>query len=248
LIESESLKDIYFFKELHDSILEAQKVRKLKSQVTTTLADLSAVSIHKTADTEKLNITNLCLSLLDRSSVTEVEVDSLRLKFEQLKKRSNHCFEEDEIRQKEHLFLKSQVVLCLENLGYEVMDDLEVIDFERESDLLLKIRNQDNYLNLKFKDDGSIRYVFQIPEGPETLSTDQANLKLHEMKTTCDEFNSVLQDLSRMGLKIDLKSEKPIEHQSLVLVPAGKKDNLKEQAKKRQGRQIRKKYLTVTDR
>jgi hypothetical protein len=125
------------------------------------------------------------------------------------------------------------------------MEDLQVIDFEKESDFLLKIRDQENYLNLKFKEDGSMRYVFQIPEDAKGLSTDQKNLKLHEMKVTCDEFQSVLADLSKMGLKIDLRSEKPIEYESLLSVSTSKKDRLKEKSKKRQRQQVRNKYLAV---
>jgi hypothetical protein len=245
LMESESLKDIYFFKELHDSILETEKVRNLKVELTKMLTDLNEVSIHKAVESERQKAIKLCLNLLRLSSVTTNQVDAARQRFEQMLRNSSQCFEQEEIRQKEHLFLKSQLVLCLENLGYEVMEDLQVIDFEKESDFLLKIRDQENYLNLKFKEDGSMRYVFQIPEDPKALSTDQKNLKLHEMKVTCDEFQSVLVDLSKMGLKIDLRSEKPVEYESLLSVSMSKKDSLKEKSKKRQRQQVRNKYLAV---
>jgi hypothetical protein len=209
------------------------------------LSDLNEVSIHKAVESEKQKTIKLCLNLLRLSSVTTNQVDAARQRFEQMLRNSTQCFEQEEIRQKEHLFLKSQIVLCLENLGYEVMEDLQVIDFEKESDFLLKIRDQENYLNLKFKEDGSMRYVFQIPENAKALSTDQKNLKLHEMKVTCDEFQSVLADLSKMGLKIDLRSEKPIEYESLLSVSTSRKDRLKEKSKKRQRQQVRNKYLAV---
>jgi len=244
LTESESLKDVYFFKELHDSILEAEKTRKAKTEINKLLVELNLQTFHASLQNEKQNIIRLCLRSLELSSVSKSEIDNLRLKIKQAKKQSEARFEEDEVAEKERLFLKSQVVLCLENLGYEVMDDLEVIDFEKENDLLLKIRNQENYLNLKFKEDGSMRYIFQIPENEDDLSTDQKDLKLHEMKVTCDEFQNVLSDLAQMGLNIDLKSAKPIELESIVTVPKSQRGKLKTKTERKQEtRQLREKYL-----
>lgn len=242
LAESESLRDVYFFKELHDSILESIRVSEFKSQINRVISDLNEITPHPALEAEKQTVTHYCFNLLELPSLTNNEVDAVRLRASQLRSRSDSAFEEEEIQRKEHLFLKSQIILCLENLGYDVMDDLQVIDFEKENDFLLKIRGQTNYLNLKFKDDGSMRYVFQIPEDPQALSTDQKNLKLHEMKVTCDEFRSMLDDLGKMGLQIDLRSERPIEYDSLLSVSPGKKAKL-EETKKRGKQQVRKKYL-----
>lgn len=244
LTESESLKDTYFFKELHDSIFDTEKTRKAKVEINEILSELSTSSFHLSAQTERQNLVKLCLTLLNNSSITKNEFDEIQIKLEQLKNQSNKYLEEDEIKNKEHLFLKSQLILCLENQGYEVMDDLEVIDFEKENDFLLKIKGQENYLNLKFKEDGSMRYVFQIPENKDELSTDQKNMKLHEMKVTCSEFQSVLKDLSKMGLKVNMRSEKPIELDSIVSVTKNQQEKLKTKNKSHQQKQqLRKKYL-----
>lgn len=243
LTESESLKDIYFFKELHDSIFDTEKTRKAKVEINEILSELSTSSFHPSIQTVWQNLVKLCLSLLSNSSITKNEFDEIKIKLEQMRNQSNKYFEDDEIKNKEHIFLKSQLILCLENMGYEVMDDLEVIDFEKEEDFFLKIKGQENYLNLKFKEDGSMRYVFQIPENKEDLSTDQRNLKLDEMKVTCSDFQSVLKDLSMMGLKIEMKNEKPIELDSLVSVTGKHKAKLKSKSKAQQKQQLRKKYL-----
>lgn len=245
LTESESLKDLYFFKELHDSILDAEKTKRTRIEVHGLLAELNETKLHKTTEVERQNLVTRCLNLLASGSSRNKEVEALRLRLKQLVHHSNTCVEEDLIKEREHIFLKSQIVLCLENRGYEVMDDLEVIDFEQQSDLLLKVPDQENYLNLKFKADGSMRYVFQIPENREDLNTDQKNLKFHEMKVTCDEFRAVLQDLSTMGLNVNLRSDKPIEFDSLVSVPKSKRDLLKAKSRSREKHQLRKKYLTA---
>jgi hypothetical protein len=244
LTESESLKDVYFFKELHDSILESEKNRKLKIEIKKLILEINEELIHMDAYNERESLVTLCVRHLNSSAISRSEFDDLLTKHELLKGQSKMLFEEEEIKQKEHLFLKSQTMLCLENLGYEVMDDLEVIDFEKENDFLLKIRNQDNYLNLKFKEDGSMRYIFQIPEKQDTLSVDQKKTKLHEMQVTCNEFKGVLRDLSKMGLKIELRKEKPIEVDSLVTVPASKQSKVKiKTATKGQTKQLKKRYL-----
>ncbi len=245
LTESESLKDIYFFKELHDSILKSEKLRKSKVVINVMLSDLCNSSIHISAQTDRETFVKNCLNLMNNSTITKNQLDEVQIKFDRLNARSNKFFEEDEIKNKEQLFLKSQLILCLENQGYEVMDDLEVIDFEKENDFLLKINGQENYLNLKFKEDGSMRYVFQIPENKDELSTDQKNMKLHEMKVTCAEFQSVLQDLSEMGLKVNMRSEKPIDLDSIISVTKNQREKLKTKNKSQQQKQqLRKKYLT----
>lgn len=89
-----------------------------------------------------------------------------------------------------------------------------------------------------------MRYVFQIPESQDELTTDQKNLKLHEMQVTCDEFQSVLADLSKMGLDVSLRSERPVELDSLVTVPPARRQKLKARAAaRRPAQQVRKRYL-----
>jgi hypothetical protein len=244
LTESEVLSDAYFYKQLHDTILEAEQTRRTKAEIAGILKRLNKIEFHSSVKNEKHNLESLCFSLLDKSSLTVAETDNLLLKLKQLERLNRERFEEEEIINKERMFLKSQIIVCLENLGYEVMDDLEVIDFEKENDFLLKIRAQENYLNLKFKPDGSIRYIFEIPEEENSLSTDQKNLKLHEMRVTCDEFKTVLQDLAQMGLEINLQSERPVAAESLVSVPQNQRDKLKTKSKQTQSsRQLRERYL-----
>jgi hypothetical protein len=118
------LKDIYFYKELHDFIFETEKTRKVKVVINEILSELSKSSFHLSAQTERDNLVKFCLAMLNNSTITKNEFDELQLKKEHLRNHSNKFFEEDEIKNKENLFLKSQLVLCLENQGYEVMDDL----------------------------------------------------------------------------------------------------------------------------
>ena len=59
------------------------------------------------------------MMLLNNSSVNNVQLDDLNHQIDQIKSRNRFLFEEDEIKSKERLFLKSQLILLLENQGYD---------------------------------------------------------------------------------------------------------------------------------
>jgi hypothetical protein len=216
LEQSESLIDIHYYKQIHDSIIKSEKTRKLKLDIYNLIKNINDAPFHISLGNEQEKLIKACLLLIDKSSIDLREVSRVRELMSQLKIKSNTIKREAEIFEKERLFLKSQIVLSLENMGYEVMDDLEVIDFEKTDDLLLKTKDKSNYLNLKFKKDGSFRYVFQIPEKKESLSVDQINNKLNQMDMTCSDFRNVLSDLGKMGLKIDLRNAKPTSKEYLL--------------------------------
>lgn len=191
------------------------------------LNESSSFKWHKQLISERRIFEGLCTTYLSRVNILDEEFEFITNKFNELKTKNKQLINEDQVSAKENSFLKSQIIHNLEKLGYETVNDLEVIDFEEENDFLLKIKNQVNYLNLQFKEDGSMRYVFQVPEESDSLSIDQQNLKLHEMKLTCEDFKNVLDDLSKLGLNIELRNEKPIEAESLVSVTKRHKDKVK---------------------
>ena len=123
------------------------------------------------------------------------------------------------------------------------MNDMEVIDFEKESDFLFKIPNQSNCLNLRFGPDGSILYNFVIPENTNELSVDQKRHKLGEMKTTCNEFKELLKELSSLGLQVDLNRETPISEKALIKIPRKYRHMIQKEEEKSDMVQAEKKYL-----
>jgi hypothetical protein len=229
---------------MHDSILDIEKTRKGKAFLNVVISDLNNLSVHSTMKNEHQLLIEQCLLLLNNSGIDKGELDYINRQSELFQVRNNLTLEEDEIKSKERLFLKSQLILLLENQGYVVMDDLQVIDFDKTDDFLLKIKDQENYVNVKFREDGSMRYVFQIPENKEDLSTDQVKNKLHEMHVTCNEFHNILNDLSQMGLRLNVTSEKPIELSSIITVTNQYKEKIKSRPKSiKREEQFKKKYL-----
>jgi hypothetical protein len=243
LEQSESLTDIHYYNQIHDSIIKSEKTRELKLGIYNLIKNINDSSFHISLANEQEKLIKACLLLIDKSSIDVREVSRVKELMSQLKITSNTIKREADIFEKERLFLKSQIVLSLENMGYEVMDDLEVIDFEKTDDLLLKCNDKSNYLNLKFKKDGSFRYIFQIPEKKESLSVDQINNKLKQMDMTCSDFRHVLSDLGKMGLKIDLRNAKPTSKEYLLSLTENQEKKVK--IKKRESKKIelKRKYL-----
>jgi hypothetical protein len=246
LQKSKSLIGEYYYNELFDSIYLSEKNRLHKIKITEILIDLNNENFHKNHIANKTQFAQKITRVLNQSKINDYDVKSIQKEFFHLLNKNNKQKEEDSIIEKERLFLKAQVVTTLTNLGYEVMDDLEVIDFESNNDYLLKVKGQDNYINLMFREDGSLKYNFQIPENKNDLSVDETKLKLEEMKITCDDFNSAISDLRKMGLKMKLNSEKPIAESSIMSFTKKTRERLEKFSRKKvktQKQSQKKRYL-----
>ncbi len=227
LMKSSSFKDVYFYVELSDEIKESEKVFSWKTEIQNLVADLNKIQIHEDIKKEKRKLVQFGISLIEKERIKSYEFEDFQTQLTILKEKNQKFHLEDSIKEKERLFLKSQLIKSLEGLNYEVIDDMQVIDFEKESDFIFKIPSQSNYLNLRFQHDGSFLYNFLIPQKREDLSIDQKEQKLSEMETTCKEFQNLLMDLGCMGLKIELKSEKPISEQYLISIPKKYQEKIK---------------------
>lgn len=241
---SESMQDAYFFKELHDHILESENCRTLKLEINDGIAALNLAELDASLQDDKKLLLQKALHLLNLPKIDKKDSSRVKSDIAALMRKSQKLKEDAIIRKKEQVFVKSQIIHNLESKGYEVMEDLQVIDFEKENDFYLKAPGQENLLNIKFKDDGSFRYVFQIPEQKDKLSVEEQKMKLHEMKNTCDDFVEVLNDLKQMGVDINVKSDKPIALESIITIPETVNEKLnitKKQTQRKQ--QIKKLYL-----
>jgi hypothetical protein len=243
LQQSESLKDLFYYQQLHDRILKSEKSKASKQKIQHFLIHLNKIDWHLKLEKDKSTLVNYCLDLINKPNVDSREVSRVMEKEKELILRNEELKREDDIAENERIFLKSQIVNSLENMGYEVMDDLEVIDFEKADDLLLKCKDKKNYLNLKFKEDGSIKYSFQIPESKESLTENELKYKLSQMDETCGDFQIVLSDLAKMGLKMELKSAKPTSEKWLLTITEKQKLKLKNQKRNTSNKKDAKKYL-----
>ncbi len=243
LKQSNSMTDIFYYQELHDNILKEENSRKFKRRISDSLSLLNEFEPHKTVSAEKIFLQQKAVKMIDSAELSEREWFKFRTRLQSFYANNRKAIEEDELKAREHLFIKAQIIHNLESKGYAVMEDLEVIDFEKENTFYLRIPGQENILNVIFREDGTFRYVFQIPEDKAQLSVEQQKLKLHEMQETCNDFTEVLSELRQMGVDLNIKSDKPVAMSSVITVPEAVAKKLEKQKSKIRKGQIKKLYL-----
>jgi len=244
LINSHTFNDIFYYIEMYEDIKETEKISKWKEEIHKDLIKLNQIQVHEKCQSFKQNLLQKALSLTKKNKLKTQEFIDFKANLK-LFNNKNEKFILDEMRkEKERSFIKSQIVQSLQNQGYEVMSDLQVIDFEEKTDFLFNIPEQNNYLNLRIKPDGSFFYNFLIPENKAKLSIDQKKRKLAEMKTTCSEFKQLIKDLSIKGLNVKISNEKPVSEKGLAEVSDGHQDIIKSNTQTIEANQIEKKnYL-----
>ena len=219
LLQSQTFKDLYYYTELLEDIKEAEKIIKWKEEVHKSIVELNQMNIHAQCKDLKNKLLKDAIKLTDKMIIKAYEIDDFKVKLKTLKDQNEKLILDDLMKEKERQFIKAQLVQSLENLGYEVMNDMQVVDFEKESDFLFNIPEQANYLNLRFRPDGSFLYNFLIPEKRSDLSMDQKQQKLAEMETTCNSFKTLINELSVLGLKTEITNEKIPSEKCLIQVP-----------------------------
>ena len=219
LIKSQTFKDEYYFTELFEDIRNAEKINKWKAEIHRAIIKLNQIQVHDNYRAKKAALLQTALVLTEKQGMKLYEFGDFKTKFKIFSDKNQKAIQSDLIKKKERQFIKAQLVQSLENLNYEVMNNMEVIDFEKESDFIFNIPNQSNYLNLRFNHDGSFLYNFLIPEKRVALSIDQKKQKLGEMESTCTEFKTLLKELAAMGLKTDLNKEMLISEKTLIQIP-----------------------------
>lgn len=219
LIQGSHAGDAYYYIELFEEIRDAERTFQWKFGIQDVIVDINKTELHKQHSAQKNEIVHLGFSLIEKDIIKPYQYENFKARVQVFKQENEKALREDFIKEKERRFLKVQLVQIMEDLNYELMDDMEVIDFEKESDFLLRIPNQENYLNLRFNEDGDFLYNFLIPENRSELSVEQKRQKLHEMETTCCEFKKVLAEFAGLGITVKLEKEIADPEKALIQVP-----------------------------
>ena len=240
---------MFFYTQLQREILKAsEQVQRKKALRRLTNAFFAKdLAVHPDAEAEKQRLLKRCTDLLDSPDLRSNELLDMQTRCGKWQADNRTRLEEDAIKAKERLFLKAQIVLQLEEMGYTVLDDLKVVDFEKDDNLLLETRSEGSYLNLQFRSDGSFRYLFKSEAPVRELSTDQQNARLGDMQVTCDDFRKVLLDLEAMGLPMTKNQEAPATLDAILPLDEAEKA-LVETKKKGQEREkitLKKRYLNA---
>ncbi len=244
LLKSKTFCEEYFYIELIEDIRQTEKTLLLKQAVKKILARLNLASIHPASAHLQRELIANALSLIEREKIGDNEIQDIEMKAGKFLKQNEMLTSQELIRQKEHQYVKSQIIESLRIRRYEVIEESEVIDFEKESDFLMKIPGQTNFLNLRFNEDGTFLYNFLIPDEKKDLGIGQTQQKLSEMTSTCTDFRTMLTELAAAGLNVGLTQEKEVSESALIRIPAKLKTRL-ESAEQRRSNKTQPKERTL---
>ena len=220
LIEGPYRKDVYFYSELLEDLISFQNLATKKRNILGFIRQLNQTKVSSKFKTERNAIIQDCIMLTNKEKINENEYGEISSRCQSFFTKNNNQVVEDSIIEKERMFLKGQLVRSLKDLDYDVAEDTTVIDFENKSDFLFKVPRQDNnYINLRFKLDGSFLYNPLTSEKIHDLGCEEKMRKLAEMELTCREFKHILNQLSNCGIDIKLRHVNPVNEKAFTQVP-----------------------------
>jgi hypothetical protein len=216
----------YYLTELLEDVQKGILQQDLKQRLSTLKSEYDKTEFHFSLSASKNEFDDHLNKALGRDHNRTDEIEALETQFNKLLEQNKQAYLAEAVAKNERAYIRSQLVSALNDLNYQVAAETEVIDFENNSDFLLRIPGQENYLNLRFDEQGRVLYNFLIPEDKADLGIDETAVKLSEMEETCTEFKKMLLELKGQGLDIDLKQEIPISEKALIRIPEYHAKNL----------------------
>lgn len=226
LQNSETFREEYFYIELLEDIRQTEQTIRMKQDIRKILCRLNIAAIHPSFAQTQRELIAAALELIDRTQIRENEFQDFEFQAGQLLKQNEKLVSRELVKEKERQYIKAQIIESLRVRRFEVVEESEVIDFEKESDFLMQIPGQPNYLNIRFNEDGTFLYNFLIPEDKNNLGIGQKQQKLNEMTSTCADFRTMLGELAAAGLNVSLTKEKEVSESALIQIPAKLKSRL----------------------
>ena len=220
LDQAKVLRGVYYYRELHRELHRAEKGREAGAGARALIDRLERAEPHVATAEERTTLLERARALVGASRARPEDVANLTASVEAWERSDAARRERDEVAARERDFLRRQVVGSLRSLGYEVVEDMEVVDLDRRGEVVLSVPGQENLVDLHFREDGSFVYNFLVPETLAELSPERRREKVAEMETACRGFHQVVDELAAMGLSLSVVKEKPTAESSLLEVPA----------------------------
>lgn len=236
---TEAMKnDIYYYNELIDKVYSTENTIQRKNKVHSMKELLINTEWDSALKMQCGSLESLCDSLIKKSKLRTSDVEEVQDRLTTLQSKDEEIKRATMMKKKERQFLKEQVVRGLTHLDYQVMSDMKVVDFEKESDFILSVPKQNNFVNLKFRDDGSFLYRFLIPENKDTIKDKEVEEKLAEMKTACGGFKNVLTSLKSFGLHLEQKEKTACKEMIMSLTDSERERIPKQKLLKKKKRKV----------
>lgn len=219
ILKNHKISEVYFFIEFIDEIKEQQKQEGIKTTLRSLLAEIDLHVFEKSQEDESAQFSMKINQLIQHDRIKKEDVNNASSSWQKLIENNRFARLARLKLEAEQKFIKQRLIAGLQDLNYEVMTDMEVIDFERGGVFLLSVPDQDNFVNLRFDSNGRMLYNFLIPENRTELTHEQTEIRLAEMDETCTGFRKMLEKLKLEGLKIDLENEIKATEKALVQLP-----------------------------
>lgn len=237
--------DSQLFGELLDDIMEISNQQEYSMRLNRVLEEVDYEDLDKTLTGHVRKLRQDISRILKSGHIKPVNANNIVKEWEKIKV-ENHRITSQRLSQKqEQEFIRSRLLAELHDMDYEVFEDMQVVDFEENREILMEVPGQQNYINLRFDEQGKMLYNFLIPENRKELTHDQVQQKLAEMEQTCDEFRLVLKNLRDQGLDFELEDQGRVSEDNLIRLPekfAGKVEKQQPALKKRRKKSSRR-YL-----
>jgi len=219
LLNKHEISDTYFFNEFIAEIKEAQSQEAFRANLSQLLNQLKVHKFEKAVLGKSVELETKIQHFLGYDRLKKENCESAELVWKNLLELNKTAFKERLMREEEQKYIKSRMIAGLRDLNYDVMTDMEVIDFEKDDNFLLSVPDQENFINVRFDSEGKMLYNFLIPENRDGLTHEQKEARLAEMDETCTQFKEMLGHLKSEGLNIDLKNEILSTEKALVQLP-----------------------------
>lgn len=219
LLLKHKISENYFFTEFIGEIREAKIQEEYRVTLINLLNRLKAHHFEKNMLEKSAELKTKILSFLQHDRLKKEYCDNSVLALNNLIEKDKIVHKERLVHEEEIKYIKARTIAGLRDLNYEVMTDMEVIDFEKDDVFLLTVPNQENFINVRFDSEGKMLYNFLIPENRNELTHEQKETRLAEMDEICTEFKKMLGHLKSEGLNIDLKHEISSSEKALVQIP-----------------------------
>lgn len=242
-IKTDRNKAVFHYQQLLSDMIESRNNMTARMKIDKLIKKIINAKTEKELSDEKKKLLAEANDILNNKSVKDLDFESLNNKFEALLSKNRLITDKNNLIIQENEFMKQQMIKAFIGLGYEVMTDMNVIDFEKESNIVMSVPEQENFINLDFNQNGSINYCFLIPEDKKDLSDDQIKNKIIEMENTCKDLKSFVKWLNDNGVNVNLKSLMKADADALITVPQRVRNIVRKNKRKIHNKESLKKQL-----
>ncbi|MGK0390602.1 MAG: hypothetical protein ACI94Y_003360 [Maribacter sp.] len=220
-----------------------------KEKLNASYLDISNTTPHPTLIKEYQAASKDMMQILKNPDARDGEIQHILERAKTFLIVNRKRMQQDRIRQKERAFIKQQLIQALEERKYKVVDDTKVVDFEKQSDFLLKVPGKENYVGVELKENDTLSYVFYSNNDHEAvakMSIEERTKKVKDMDSSCDDFYNIMKELDSLGISNKIRKPRKAKENYLQGLPEKyqnqiKKDSHAPSSKKRKN--DKKRYL-----